>query len=174
MGEPAQVWSFQIASEPSYGGNLGYEDDPHEVYQYDSKVQYHAQIEAGDVAVIVVDDEAIGIAQIDRIEKQQAEKTLQRCPNCRTTSIRHRRTSSPAYRCDRCKNEFDQPKDDVIDVTQFRAYLSDFEELQGISSTDVRNAAQDRGLTAIRPLDPDRVLGLVGTQAPQAAGLLPE
>jgi predicted RNA-binding Zn-ribbon protein involved in translation (DUF1610 family) len=118
-----RIWSFAIASEPTYGGNTGYDDLASSVYRYDNKVQYHAQVCMGDLAVVIVDNEAEGIARIDRIVVQGGSKTLQRCPGCGTTAIARRRAISPTYRCSRCKETFDHPKHDETDVDAYEAHL---------------------------------------------------
>jgi hypothetical protein len=152
-----RIWSFAIASEPSYGGNTGYDDLASSVYRYDNKVQYHGQVSKGDLAVVVVDDEAQGIARIHRVVVQRGSKTLQRCPGCETTAIARRRTVSPTYRCSRCKETFDHPKDDEIDVDVYEAHLEDWTPLHGVSRGAVRETALNNGLTAIRPLDPPKL-----------------
>jgi hypothetical protein len=46
-----RIWSFAIASEPTYGGNTGYDDLASSVYRYDDRVQYHAQVSKGELVV---------------------------------------------------------------------------------------------------------------------------
>jgi len=38
------------------------------------------------------------------------------CPECGYTSIRHRTAKKPAYKCQRCRSEFDAPKSEVVDT----------------------------------------------------------
>ena len=166
-----RIWSFAITSESTYGGNTGYDDLASSLYRYDDKVQYHGQVRAGDLAVVVVDGAAEGIARIDRIVVHRGTKTLQRCPGCKTTDIARRRTLSPTYRCNRCKETFEHPKHDEVDVDVHEAHLIDWQALQGISGGEVRRTALSQGQTSIRPLEPSRVRGLLAG-SPNAARLI--
>lgn len=161
MPHGQRIWSFAITSQSTYGGNTGYDDLASSLYRYDDKVQYHGQVRAGDLAVVVVDGAAEGIARIDRIVVHRGTKTLQRCPGCKTTDIARRRTVSPTYRCNRCKETFEHPKDDEVDVDVHEAHLIDWQALQGISGGEVRRTALSQGQTSIRPLEPSRVRSLL-------------
>jgi hypothetical protein len=172
MGRESRIWSFAIASDPTYGGNTGYTDDPTTVYRYDSLVQYHAQVSSGDIAVVVVDDEAIGVARIERIWASSGTKTLQRCPGCKTTNLARRRTISPPYRCNGCGDTFTHPKHDEVEVTTFEAELGGWNALSNISRRQVRDVADAKGQTAIRPLNAEGVRRLLSSQASSAAELL--
>jgi hypothetical protein len=165
------IWSFAITNEPSYGGNTGYQDLASSVYRYDDKVQYHAQVGTGDLAVVVVDGEAEGIARIDHVLVRRDVKTLQRCPDCRTTDIARRRTVSPTYRCNRCKETFQHAKHDEIDVDVHEAHLIDWVPLHGISGGDIRKTALSKGQTSIRPLESARVRNLLAA-SPDAVRLI--
>lgn len=167
MSQEQRIWSFAITSEPTYGGNTGYDDLAWSVYRYDNKVQYHAQVSKGDLAVVVVDDGAEGIARIDRIVVRRGTKTLQRCPGCQTTDIARRRTISPTYRCNRCKNTFEYPKHDEIEVDVHEAHLVDWAPVHGISRGAIRDSAVNKGQTSIRPLVPSKVRALLG-RSPEA------
>jgi ribosomal protein L37AE/L43A len=156
-----RIWSFAITNESSYGGNTGYQDLASSLYRYDDKVQYHAQVSPGDLAVVVVDGEGAGIARVDRVLVRRDVKTLQRCPGCKTTDIARRRTVSPTYRCNRCKETFEHPKHDVIDVDVHEAHLVDWVPLRGISGDDIRNTALSKGQTSIRPLESSKVRALL-------------
>jgi tRNA(Ile2) C34 agmatinyltransferase TiaS len=121
--------------------------------------------------VVVVDDEARGIARIDQVVVQRGSKTLQRCPGCGTTAIARRRSVSPTYRCSRCKETFDHPKHDEIDVDVYEAHLVDWVPLRGLSRNAVRRTALNKGQTAIRPLDPPKFRDRVSL-SPDALGLI--
>jgi ribosomal protein L37AE/L43A len=172
MGRDSRVWSFAIASDPTYGGNTGYADDPTTVYRYDSLVQYHAQVNSGDIAIVVVDEEATGAARIERIRASAGTKTLQRCPGCKTTNLARRRTISPPYRCNSCGETFTHPKHDEVEVTTFEAELGAWHPLRNISRQHVRDVAAAKGQTAIRPLNVEEARRLLSSQAPGAAELL--
>jgi ribosomal protein L37AE/L43A len=133
----------------------GYQDLASSAYGHDNKVQYHAQVPQGDLAVVVVDDRAEGIARIAHIEVCSGTKTLQRCPRCKTTDIARRRTVFPTYRCNRCRQTFEHPKHDEIevDVHEAEAHFTEWVPLNAVSRDDIRTAALNRGQTAIRPLN---------------------
>jgi putative restriction endonuclease len=161
-----RIWSFAISSEPIYGGNTGYDDDVERVYRYDSLVQYHAQVRRGELAIVVVDDDAVGIARIEQIETSPGTKQLRKCPGCKTTDIRRRKTVDPPFRCQRCGGQFTHPKDDEVDVTLYTARFRDWSPLRGVTRAEVRRSALKRGMTAIRPLDPDRVRSMLRNKGP--------
>jgi predicted RNA-binding Zn-ribbon protein involved in translation (DUF1610 family) len=118
-----------------------------------------------------VDDEAEGIARIDRIVVWRGTKTLQRCPGCETTAIARRRTLSPTYRCSRCRETFDHPKHDEIDVDVYAAHLGHWVALHGVSRSAVRQTALKKGQTSIRPLDPPKLRKVVSF-SPDAVRLI--
>lgn len=116
------AWTFLTFGEDrQYGGNLGYEDDLQTVYKYDSKVPNHKQVGKGDVAVLRGKKDVLGIARIISIKKERGVKHLKRCPQCNTTSIRHRPSKNPPWRCDDGKHEFEEPTSTEIEVDLFEA-----------------------------------------------------
>ena len=171
MPHGQRIWSFAITSESTYGGNTGYDDLTSSLYRYDDKVQYHAQVRAGDLAVVLVDREVAGIGRIDRIVVRPDTKTLQRCPGCKTTDIARRRTVSPTYRCNRCRETFEHPKHDEVAVDVHEAHLLDWEPLRGISGGEIYKTALTQGQTSIRPLEPSRVRTLLAG-SPDAVRLI--
>jgi ribosomal protein L37AE/L43A len=43
---------------------------------------------------------------------------LEVCPKCKSKIISVRRRKTPKYRCQDCKNEFDDPKTRIVYITQ--------------------------------------------------------
>ena len=39
------------------------------------------------------------------------------CPKCKRTNFSHRQRKKPKYHCQDCKNEFDNPKFDIVHIT---------------------------------------------------------
>lgn len=117
-----KAWSFlTLGDDRQYGGNSGYEDDLTIVYKYDSKVPNHKKVQVGDFAVLRGKKSVLGTAVVNRIEERLGPKTFNRCPKCNTTSIRHRPSMSPAWRCDVHRHEFDEPVVSEIEVRLFEA-----------------------------------------------------
>jgi hypothetical protein len=79
--------------------------------------------------VLVRDQEhLLGIAQVESISDRPGKKTMRRCPECGRTGLKERLRKVPKYRCDR-GHEFEQPREEVIDVTIFEAhYPNTFQE----------------------------------------------
>jgi len=40
------------------------------------------------------------------------------CPKCKKTNISRRQRKTPKYHCQDCKNEFDNPKAEIVYITQ--------------------------------------------------------
>jgi ribosomal protein L37AE/L43A len=40
------------------------------------------------------------------------------CPECKRKNISSRQRKTPKYRCQDCKNEFDNPKAEIVYITQ--------------------------------------------------------
>lgn len=156
----ARAWLL-LAFGPSrqYAGNLGYEDDPSRVYRYDSFVPNHRQLASGDVAVLQGPGGVIGYARIERIDSWDETKKRQRCPDCRTTALKARKTKRPVYRCDDA-HEFDQPLSETVVCTQYAAHFGDSftAATRPIDPLVLRRACTPyNGQHAMQPLDPDRL-----------------
>jgi DNA-directed RNA polymerase subunit RPC12/RpoP len=101
-------------------------------YSWDSTVPNHAKVSEGDTVVVRDQEQPIGIARIAQIDVSiGAEKSRYRCPKCRTTKIRARKSVVPTYRCGECKTEFDSPEHENVLVTGYAAQLCDFRLLAG-------------------------------------------
>lgn len=115
-----------------HAGNEGYDDELMSRYSWDSTVPNHAKVSEGDTVVIRDQEQPIGIARIAQIDVSAGvEKTRYRCPKCRTTKIRSRKSVIPPYRCGECQTEFDTPDREYVLVTGYAAQLSDFRLLAG-------------------------------------------
>lgn len=111
-----------FGDDRQYAGNRGYEDDPSRVYRYDSFVPNFRQLGTGDAVVLQARERALGCARIEHIDEQDGTKDRQRCPECRTTAIKTRRTARPLYRCDR-GHEFDEPLSERVPCKLFAAHF---------------------------------------------------
>ncbi len=113
-----------FGDERQYGGNTGYEDSTSEYYRYDDDVSNYKQIKRGDIAIVCDKTTVVGAARIERIEKDESEKTFQRCPLCRTTSIKARKNKSPKWRCHRktCRHAFAEPLVETAECKRFTAF----------------------------------------------------
>lgn len=145
-----------FGDERQYAGNRGYEDDPSRAYRYDSFVPNFRQVAAGDAVVLQARDKTLGCARIERIDEQDGVKDRQRCPECRTTAIKTRRTARPLYRCDR-GHEFDEPLSERVPCKLFAAHFgSSFVPVtESVDVQLVRAACRNyNGQLAMQQIDP--------------------
>lgn len=170
-----RVWLvLTFGSDRSYGGNLGYEDDPRRLYRYDSDVQNHTRVRPGDVLVVRDRRSLLGLARVADVQSKAGTKTRQRCPTCRTATIVPRTTKRPPYRCAK-GHEFADPLVETDDCVLYEAHLADFVDAVGLIPISTLRAACPRyaAQPSIQELDPDAVRWGLGEAAPRAAELLP-
>lgn len=127
----------------TYGGNLGYEDDPRRIYRYDSFVPNHKQIGEGDIAVIKDEEGLLGLAKICEIQTGPGEKERQSCPECGSYNIWKRKTLTPRFRCAQ-GHLFDDPRSELADCIKYDAYFGD-------SFVPARGGVEDAELKAACP-----------------------
>ena len=97
VGELSHCWSLlTVGDDRQYGGNTGYDDQASEIYRYDSKVPNYRRIRPGDIILLRDQKYAFGVAVIEEITTEEGQKEHQRCPSCRTTKIKERKTMTPA------------------------------------------------------------------------------
>ena len=120
--KPSTAWLL-IASgdDRQYAGNEGYADEPDAFYSWDSTVPRHADLQVGDRVVVWDKKELIGFSVIEAIESEPGTKVLRRCPNCAKSRIKLRRTVSPAFKCQECSAEFEEPETEVKSITVYRS-----------------------------------------------------
>lgn len=87
-----------FGDDRGWGGNSGYDDDPTRLYRYDSFVQNHRQLAAGDIALVRSKAQLLGIAQIENIKQEPGLKESYQCPVCKVGHI-GRRATTRDYRC---------------------------------------------------------------------------
>lgn len=145
----ARAWSLlAIEGVRQYGGNTGYDDDPSAIYRYDSDVANHCNVRSGDIVIVRSRNSVLGIATIEEVIAGIGHKARQRCPSCSSVNIKKRITRLPRWRCS-SGHEFDQPVEDVVQVTTFEAhYAGTFRKcppeltLDGLSSAVIRPSDQ--------------------------------
>ena len=137
-----RAWSFlTVEGARQYGGNAGYADKPSAMYRYDSDVANHRSVRSGDVAVIRSRVAVLGIATIENVVEGTGPKARQRCPTCSAVNIKARTTQSPRWRCT-SGHLFDEPVEDVVQVTTFEAhYGATFTQCPSDITLDVLNGA---------------------------------
>lgn len=117
-----RAWSFlTIEGVRQYGGNAGYDDNPAEIYRYDSNVANHRQVTDGDVVILRSRTSVLGIARIENIVQGNGEKIRMRCPICGISNIKERVTMEPRWAC-RDRHLFDAPVKDSVQVKTFEAH----------------------------------------------------
>ena len=84
MTKSQKAW-VAIAKDPfglNYGAHDGYDDEPSNYYEYDSKVGNHKQVTVGDLLFIRSAEFVLGFGQIESISIANSTKSLRKCPNC--------------------------------------------------------------------------------------------
>ncbi|MGE8096353.1 protein NO VEIN domain-containing protein [Pseudomonas fluorescens] len=104
----------------------GYQDKTGEEYRYDSLVPNFKNIKTGDIAILRKEDEILGFGRIGIIAEAQSIKTHRRCPSCKSTDIRERKTKTPKWKCGHCAIEFFEPDTTEAPVMSFTANLEGF------------------------------------------------
>lgn len=144
---------------------LVYGDDLGQQYAYDSNVRNSRQIAVGDVLLIRDDHLVYGRGVVERITPRAGRKEMRRCPNCGSVSkVTERLTMLPRFRCGRCELEFDEPRYETKQVTEFVAHYGstwlEFAAHAPVVDLAAHFAHGDRQ-NAIRRLDPQSVPGFV-------------
>lgn len=163
-----RAWSFLVVAEEDrqHRGNEGYDDLLGAYYSWDSTVSNHRGPEVGDCCVVRDSRGVLGVSWVDDIGKiERVEKFRRRRPRCHSTAFKGRATMQPAYRCSRCKREFNQPKEERIEVAVYRAdYARSWLRLDGavtaveLEATSYLSHSKQQ---AIRPVDPDALRALL-------------
>ncbi|MHB9853640.1 HNH endonuclease [Streptomyces krungchingensis] len=164
-----KAWSFLVAGEErQFQGNDGYEDIAEECYSYDSTVGNHRRVKSGDLVVVRNSHEALGIGYIEELETvPHQEKLRSRCPTCRSTNFKVRTTEKPRFRCSPCGTKFDQPEEELIRVTTFRAhYGGSWQPLEGcldkIQLAELSLSRSDQ--QSIKAMDVERTLAAIAAR----------
>ena len=63
-----------------------------------------------------------GIGRSDNIFLQMVRDFIEECPECKSININIRKRKTPTYRCQDCKNEFDDPKAEIVYTTHKQRY----------------------------------------------------
>jgi hypothetical protein len=120
MGKRRAWLVLSLGAEREYGGNGGYDDELEQVYRYDSLVQNHKQVTERDLLIISNGEIVLGVAKVSSIHRSKGNKKQNRCPECRITHIKPRKTLSPRYKC-KAGHKFDVPVVTRKPVTRFEA-----------------------------------------------------
>jgi DNA-directed RNA polymerase subunit RPC12/RpoP len=155
-----------VERDRQHRGNQGYDDDPSRYYSWDSTVPNREGPAQGDLCAIRDSRGLLGISQIDEVRRTDGEeKSRLRCPECESTALKRREKVKPDYRCSRCKAEFDQPIDEAIEVTVYRAdYARSWVSVGGAVTASELEAScylSEAKQQAIRPVAPQALRELV-------------
>ncbi|RIX27843.1 HNH endonuclease [Amnibacterium setariae] len=171
-----KAWSFLSLSEDArqYHANTGYTDTFGQIYQFDSTVANHAAVAVGDLVLIRDDKYALGFGWIGKIATALGSKTRSRCPYCASTRFHRRESVSPPFRCSNCKQEFDAPSVEEIDVTHYQAnYSSTFVPIDVPIRVDELTPCYNSFAVqqAIRSMDPESLQQVLAIRVGVPAGL---
>ena len=145
--------------------SLSYGDELGQQYAYDSNVRNSRQIEVGDVLLIRDDHFVYGRGVVELIIPRPGVKRMRHCPTCGSVSkVTERSTVLPRFRCGRCESDFDEPRYERKEVTEFVAHYGstwiEFAAHAPVPSLEPIFTSKDRQ-NAIRRLDPAAAVGFV-------------
>ena len=66
----------------------------------------------------MIEEKKEGVGRSDNIFLQTARDFIEVCPNCESIHISVRQRKIPKYYCQICKTEFDNPKAEIVHITQ--------------------------------------------------------
>jgi hypothetical protein len=149
-----------------------YRDETGRAYHYDSKVPNHRNLQPGDGVIIRKENEILGTGFIDSIAVSDAVKTHRRCPECKGTDVRERKTLTPKWKCGKCAAEFGEPEETQTDVQSYVASIQGFQGLaspptvQQVKACAIGGNGEKSQLSMI-DLDADRLTELLGGHLPE-------
>ena len=110
-----------VGENRQYGGNTGYDDQADVYYSWDSTVNNHANVQAGDSVALWDKDRLLGLSVIETIQTEDDIKVLRRCanPGCGRSNISERIKLTPRFRCQNCGFEFNEPFTEYAEVTKY-------------------------------------------------------
>jgi len=163
----SHAWLMLTKETRQHSGNLGYDDSSAEHYSWDNTVPNHLKPKVHDKIVIWDGKTLIGASVIQNIVVDVGEKIRLRCPFCSATDFHERYKILPRYRCrtQSCKNEFDSPDEEIIAVTTFKSYHSNFwYDLEGqLDPRELRSiCVQTKSQHSLRLLDWQKFLKSIG------------
>ncbi|OAK51722.1 HNH endonuclease [Rhodococcoides kyotonense] len=171
-GGIARAWLVLAKSDQSGGrGGHAYDDDPSSQYVSNSQVPNSRNISVGDALVVWDQKRLLGASIVERVELAAGKKDLKKCPYCGPgRSLDERLTLKPRYKCGRCKNEFDEPATETIDVTTYRTHHGEgWIDLAGeLSGDKLRSVCKSaKSQLSIRELDWPRFTAALDTDLGQ-------
>ena len=108
--ETGRAWLvLSLGAEREYAGNVGYADELESVYRYDSFVPNHQQVTEGRSADPLRWRCRSGqLRRHPGLSRSKGHKEQSRCPECKITTIKPRKTKRPRYKCKE-GHEFEHP-----------------------------------------------------------------
>jgi hypothetical protein len=155
--------------ERQYRGNFGYDDEHQAVYRFDSNVPNHKNVEMGDTVFLRSADVIFGRAIVMRLFAEPGTKLLNRCPSCRATSLKIRKSRSPSFRCQQCRHETEAPLVEPSAVTNFACHFDGtFEPIEPPLPRQLfwDAAVRPNKQLAMLELDPKKLLDFMGQVEP--------
>ena len=152
-------------SKIAYAGNDGYDEELGVYYSWDSTVKHHSRISENDLIVIWNKKQLLGWSIVDHIDLSTSVKKFFACPNCKSSAIKARKTLMPIYRCQECKNTFDERVETVREVKVYKAfYESGWQQMSSfISAARCRSISQQpKAQDSLRRVDLTKFEELVG------------
>lgn len=79
--------------------------------------------------------------RVKEVEFSTQKEERRSCPECGSTSIRHRAAKKPAYKCQRCRSEFHAPKSEVVDAG--RLSREDWDRFWGRYGSEIKRMVSE-------------------------------
>lgn len=151
----------------------GCKDETGESYHFDSLVPNYKRINSGDYCVLRKENTIFGVGKIGTISEKGGTKTHRRCPQCRSTDIRERKTKAPKWKCGKCAIEFSSPDETIVEVHSFLAPIEYFTKLDSPPSVQaVKRCAKNgdgiRSQLSMLELHADKIQTLLEGAAPSS------
>ncbi|MBG54589.1 MAG: hypothetical protein CL795_02155 [Chloroflexi bacterium] len=125
----SNAWFLYHTDDPIYAiqgyrRSSNWEYDFISTYQWDNFVPNYEKLKAGDFIAIWDGQNSVllGVSVVTEIIQGEATKIRFRCPYCKASKVMPRKTTLPRYRCGNCKNTFEKPFEQSINV---KTYTSD-------------------------------------------------
>lgn len=155
--EPTRAWLLIAAGDDrGHGGNDGYDDQVDAYYSWDSEVINAARLQEGDPIAIWDKDRLLGVSVIEAIDEWDGIKEQRRCVECGSTKLYQRKRVTPKWRCQVCREAFDEPALTAKEVRKYRArHDAAWTPLEDVmSGAELRALQTNRGEpNAMRPMD---------------------
>ena len=145
-----KVWLFlAVGTDVQRGSHDGYADIHGIKYVWDSRVPNARAVYPGDLAIVWDKKTWLGAAFIRSVHFRKDLKDVRACPACKRSDIKERKTKSPRYLCNDCKEQFEVAEESSVEVGVYEAHfdgtwhdLNGWPDAQEIRDISIRPKSQ--------------------------------